>query len=205
VPGQTLTTGAFVLDRRPPSESFETLGLFSAEHGNLTALHRVPRKPSASHVSADLFDEVAAVLESSNQGRTWFVRELRIAERRPGIGRSYESLALASALAAVIWRNPVHEESRPAVERLLRSAFAAFAEKGRPDIVYLKSLFLFARDEGYPVREEWMPSLGPAERALAESAIARPVDSSAVPPAGAALLRRSLEDYLRSSTEIIVP
>ncbi|HEY1848195.1 MAG TPA: hypothetical protein VGG37_03260 [Opitutaceae bacterium] len=205
MPGQTLTTGAFVIDKRPPSESFQAFGLFSAENGNLAVLHRVPRKPSASHVSLDLFDEVAAVLETSNQGRTWFVREVRISERRTAIGKSYESLAHASALAAVIWRNPVHEESRPGVERLLRAALSAFAGKDRPDIIYLKSLYVFARDEGYPVREEWLPSLGAGERQLAESAIARPVEWAAVPRAQAALIRRSLEDYLRASTEIIIP
>lgn len=205
MPGQTLTTGAFVIDKRPPAESFQTFGLFSAEHGNLTALHRVPRKPPAGHVSPDLFDELAAVLETSNQGRTWFVREVRVTERRTAIGRSYESLAQASALAAVIWRNPVHEESRPAVDRLLRSAFGAFAEKDRPDIVYLKSLYVFARDEGYPVREDWLPSLAPAEREVAEPAIASPIGGAAAPRARIALIRRSLEDYLRSSSEIIIP
>ena len=60
------------------------------------------------------------MLESSNQGRTWFVKEIRITTRRAGIGRSYDALRFASALAAVISRNPVHEESRENVARMLR-------------------------------------------------------------------------------------
>lgn len=205
MPGQTLTTEAFVIEKRPPSDAFQTFGLFSAEHGNLLALQRIPRKPSPSHVAPDLFDTISAMLESSNQGRTWFVREVRIVARRAAIGRSYEALRFASALVAVISRNPVHEESRPSVERLLRTALDAFVAGGRPDIVHLKSLYLFARDEGYPVMQEWLPSLPAADRAAAAAVLNRRLSEQDTAPADAARVRRSLEDYLKSSTEIIVP
>jgi hypothetical protein len=99
------------------------------------------------------------MLESSNQGRTWFVKEIRITTRRSGIGRSYDALRFASALASVVSRNPVHEESRANVARMLGTALDALASGARPDAVHLKSLYLFARDEGYPVQQEWMPSL----------------------------------------------
>jgi hypothetical protein len=205
VPGQTLTTEAFVIEKRPPTDAFQAFGLFSPEHGNLLALQRVPRKPSPTHVAPDLFDAVAVMLESSNQGRTWFVREVRIAKRRSGIGRSYDALRFASALAAVISRNPVHEESRGNVARMLATAFDALASGARPDAVHLKSLYLFARDEGYPVKQEWLPSLGPADLAVAVAVLNRPLDAQDSGAADVARLRRSLEGYLGESTEIIIP
>jgi hypothetical protein len=205
VPGQTLTTEAFVIEKRPPSDAFQTFGLFSAEHGNLLALQRVPRKPSATHVAADLFDEVSVMLESSNLGRTWFVREIRISLRRTGIGRSYDALRFASALAAVISRNPVHEESRENVARMLRTALDALAAGSRPDVVHLKSLYLFARDEGYPVKQEWLPSLGAADRAAATGVLNRRLDAQDSTKPEVARLRRSLEAYLGASTDIIIP
>lgn len=205
MPGQTLTTEAYVIEKRPPSDAFQAFGLFSAEHGNLLALQRIPRKPSPAHVAPDLFDTVAAMLESSNQGRTWFFREVRIVGRRAAIGRSYEALRFASALVAVISRNPVHEESRPGVERLLRTALDAFGAGGRPDIVHLKSLYLFARDEGYPVLQDWLPSLPASERAVAAAALNRRLNEQDAAPADVERIRRSLEDYLRTRTEIIVP
>ena len=205
MPGQTLTAEAFVIEKRPPADSFQTFVLFSAEHGNLLALQRVPRKPSGSHVSPDLFDEVCVFLESSNQGRTWFVREVRIVIRRSGIGRSYDALRFASALAAVVGRNPVHEESRECVAALLRTAFDAFGSAVRPDVVHLKSLYLFARDEGYPVKQEWLPSLSPADRAVAASVLNLPVGAQDAAPADVARIRQSLESYLASHTEIIIP
>jgi hypothetical protein len=205
VPGQTLTTEAFVIEKRPPADAFQTFSLFSPEHGNLLALQRISRKPSAAHVAPDLFDEISAMLESSNQGRTWFFKEARIVTRRSAIGRSYESLRFASALAAVINRNPVHEESRLNVGRLLRTAFNAFATVGRPEVVYVKSLFLFARDEGYPVKQEWLPSLPAADRAVAEAVLTRKVEEQDFAGKDVERIRRNLEQYLGTNTEIIIP
>ena len=159
MPGQTLTTEAFVIEKRPAADAFQAFGLFSAEHGNLLALQRVPRRPSASQVALDLFDEVSAMLESSNQGRTWFVREVRIDHAARGNRQKLRGAAVRVGARAVISRNPVHEESRENVAQLLRTALGAFVHASRPDIVHFKSLYVFARDEGYPVKQEWIPSL----------------------------------------------
>jgi len=205
VPGQTLTTEAFVIEKRPPTDSFQSFTLFSPEHGNLLALQRVPKKSSPTHVAPDLFDDVAVMLESSNQGRSWFVKEVRIANRRTTIGRSYEALRFASALVAVVGRNPVHEESRENVGLLLRTALDAFAAGVRPDVVHLKSLYLFARDEGYPVKQEWLPSLGAADAATAAAVLNRRVGEQEAAPAEVARIRASLERYLAGHTEIRIP
>ncbi len=205
MPGQTLTTEAFVIERRPPTDAFQALGLFSAEHGNLLAMQRIPKKASSAQAAPDLFDEVSAMLESSNQGRTWFVKEIRITARRSGIGRSYDALRFASALAAVVSRNPVHEESRSNVARMLATALDALASGARPDAVHLKSLYLFARDEGYPVKEEWLPSLSPADLAVARAVLNRRLDVQDTVAADVARLRHSLETYLGASTDIIIP
>ncbi len=205
MPGQTLTTEAFVIEKRPPTDAFQGFTLFSPEHGNLRVLQRVPRRPSPNHTAPDLFDDVAVMLESSNQGRTWFVREVKIATRRAGIGRSYDALRFASALAAVVGRNPVHEESREQVGLLLRNALDAFGTGVRPDVVHLKSLYLLARDEGYPVKQEWLPALEAADRAAAAAVLNRPLGAQAEAPATVARLRRSLEQYLGDRTEIVVP
>lgn len=194
-----------MIEKRAPTDAFQSFLLFSGEHGVLRVMNRVARRTAAQQAVPDLFDEVSALLESSNQGRTWFVREARILKRREGIGRSYDALRHASALIAVIGRNPVHEESREDVAQLLRTALDAFAAADRPDIVYLKSLYLFARDEGYPVKQEWLPSLSEADRALASEALARPLGAHGLGSGEVERIRHSLEAYLASSTEIIIP
>ncbi len=210
---RTLQTEAFVLLRRPPTDTFQGFNVFSAEHGALLILQRIPKKSAAvtavsktaaAHLALDLFDEVALLLESSNQGQTWFVKEPRLLARHAAIGRSYDTLRFASALAALIARNPVHEESRAAVAELLRTVFTAFATAARPDIVFFKSLYCFARDEGYPVKQEWFPLLPAADRARVTPLLNQPLSAQVATVEEVARLQQRLEDYLRGHTDILL-
>jgi hypothetical protein len=207
IPSLPLSTDAFILLKRPPADAFQSFGVFSPEHGALTVLQRVSKKSSATSTPLDLFDEAALLLESSNQGRTWFVKEARLVTRHPDLGRSYETLRHASALATLVARNPVHEDSRTAVAALLRAALAGFAEGARPDLVYFKSLFRFARDEGYPVSQQWLPTLPRDLLADARHILRTPLaalDASKIEQSKTNLLTRRLEDYLRGHTEILL-
>lgn len=203
MPGQPLQTDAFVLLKRPPTDTFQTFVVFSATHGALTILQRLARKSVATSPTLDLFDEASLLLESSNQGRTWFIKESRLLTRHPALGRSYENLVAASALAGLVARNSVHEESRLAVTVLLRTAFGALADGGRPDIVYFKSLYCFARDEGYPLKQEWFPTLPGADRTAVAGLLNRPLAEQSLPPAAVQPLVQRLESYLRAHTEIL--
>ncbi|PAW68326.1 MAG: hypothetical protein B9S34_02710 [Opitutia bacterium Tous-C1TDCM] len=199
--GPSLQTEAFVLHRRPPAESFQSFTVFSAEHGTLQTLQRIGGKNAAP---LDLFDAVALVLESSNQGRTWFIRESRLIARHTGIGRNYEGLRLASELASLVTRNAVPEESRRAVADLLRGAFGAFETGVRPDIVFFKSLYRFARDEGYPLKQHWFPSLPAEDRQDVAALLNLPLAEQSAPAPSVLRLQRRLEDYLRGHTEILL-
>jgi hypothetical protein len=207
VPAPSLTTDAFVLLKRPPADAFQSYVIFSAEHGTLNVLQRIAKKSAATVVALDLFDEASLLLESSNQGRTWFVKETRLIARPAGIGRSYEALQFASEFTALLARNPVHEDSRAPVAALLRTALMAFATGVRPDVVYFKSLYCFARDEGYPVKQQWLPTLSKELRAEAKRLLGTPLAN--LEPASpenlkSKLLRRRLSDYLRGHTEILL-
>ena len=199
--GPSLQTEAFVLHRRPPAESFQSFTVFSAEHGTLQTLQRIGGKNAAP---LDLFDAVALVLESSNQGRTWFIRESRLIARHTGIGRNYEGLRLASELASLVTRNAVPEESRRAVADLLRGAFGAFETGVRPDIVFFKSLYRFARDEGYPLKQHWFPSLPAEDRQDVAALLNLPLAEQSAPAPSVLRLQRRLEEYLRGHTEILL-
>jgi hypothetical protein len=211
VPGLPLQTDAFVLLKRPPSDAFQGFNVFSAEHGALLIHQRLPKrsaakpgKTGATTITLDLFDEVSLRLESSNQGQTWFVQETRLITRHADIGRSYETLRHASSLAALVARNPVHEDSRVQVAALLRQAFASFAAGARPDFVWFKSLYCFARDEGYPVKQQWFPTLPAADREDVATLLNRPLSAQTATPAAVARLQNRLEEYLRGHTEILL-
>ncbi len=214
MPALSLATDAFVLLKRPPADAFQSFTAFSAEHGTLTILQRLAKKSAATASPLDLFDEASLLLESSNQGRTWFVKETRLLARPSGIGRSYEALRFASEFAALIARNNVHEDSRAAVATLLRTAFAAFATGLHPEVVHFKSVFCFARDEGYPVKQEWLSTLPSALRTEAQRLLRTPLanlekpgqlaDVNVAPDAKTKILTRRLGEYLRGHTDILL-
>ena len=207
MPAVVLHTEAFVLLKRPPAEAFQSCALFSREHGVLTVFLRVPKKAASSRAALDLFDEAACALESSSQGRTWFVREARVIARATAVGRSYEALMAASTLAGIVIRNPTAPDGRAAIASLLRTALSAFGGATDPAAVLFKSVYRFARDEGYPVAQQWLPSLPGELREAAAHLLRTPL--AELPPAAArppstALLQRRLEDYLRENTEILL-
>lgn len=205
MPGLSLHTDAFVLLRRPPGDSFQTCTMFSAGHGNLLVLQRLPGKSKDNRSAPlDLFDEAALELESSNQGRTWFLRGARLLTRFTGIGRSYDALRLASAFAALIARNAVPEESRAAVADLLRQVFNAFGDSSRADIVYFKAVYCFARDEGHPLKQHWLPTLPAADRTRVTQLLNRPLTEQTTAPDEVADLQARLDAWLRGYTELLL-
>lgn len=205
MPGLSLHTDAFVLLKRPPGDSFQTCTMFSAGHGNLLVLQRLPGKAKGGRLAPlDLFDEAALELESSNQGRTWFLREARLVNRFTGIGRSYDALRLASAFAALIARNTVPEESRAAVADLLRQVFNAFGDSPRADIVYFKAVYCFARDEGHPLKQHWLPALPAGDRTRVTQLLNRPLAEQTAAPDEVADLQARLDAWLRGYTELLL-
>jgi hypothetical protein len=205
VAGQSFSVEAFVLGKKPPADTFETLTLFSSEHGAQIAFQRVSRKSPGQGVNLDLFDEVSLVLESPSQGGTGrFLKEARLITRYSEIGRNYDVLRYASFLATLVSRNAVPDESRAAVYALLRQAFSAFASATRPDIVYFKSLYLFSRDEGYPVKQEWFPTLPSADRETVVTLLNMPVATQTAALDDVTRLLLRLENYLRGHTEILL-
>ncbi len=202
MPGQQLQTTAFILARQPSgSDAFEQLTAFSADHGVLHLLRRIKQGKNAAP-PFDLFDETELWLESSNQGRTWFTSEHRLLHRHDGIGRSYDALKAAAALGALLTRNPVPDESRPAVADLLGTSLAALAAGGRPDIIWLKALYCLLRDEGYPVKQQWWPGLTATDRDITAHLLNQPLTAQTADTATVAKITRRLEDWVVAETEI---
>ena len=202
--GLSLQVQGFVLEKPPRGDRFQPLTLFSATEGLLRCYLRVSTRNPGPAI--DLFDELSATLTSSNQGQTWFFKELHVERRHSGIGLRFEALAEASALAGIILRNPVHEESREGICKLLNEAFPALASGAQPTVVGLKALYSFARSEGYPVKEEWLAGLRGSERDHALALIHTPlaaIDAQHIDHAARMLAR--LRRYLRESTELTIP
>lgn len=201
----TLATEFVVLDRAPAAEGWIRLTVFSAQEGRLECMQRVTSKPTAAAPMLDLFDLARTTLETRNQGRTWFVREAEVLRRRTGLGASYAALTHACRFARVLARTPVHDESREAVAALIERALGAWETGTRPDCVYFKSLFLLARDEGFPVREAWMRQLSTADNATTDTILRQPAATQSTAAPEVQRLTAALEDYLAQDHDFVFP
>lgn len=200
--GPVETVEGLVLLRDASGETWDRITLFSPESGILSFLQRRSKKTGAP--SLDLFDQVSVVLERKDGSTTRFSREIRILLRRTGLGLRYESLRESCQFARILMDNPVHEDSRRDVHVLLKRALAAWERGDREDIVAFKSLFVFAKGEGYAVREDWWQRLPGRERDLATNLLNRATHEVDLDRKQVATIRQSLEHYLRHFTEIRV-
>ena len=207
--GPAHQTEAHLLAKAAHTGDHIVLTCFSPADGLLTALLRVPRSPKPDTPPApDLFDRLALTLQhgrNSPGDGPWFVREHRLLSRHAAIGRDYPTLAAASRLARLVTRNPGPQDSRAAVDALLTQAFAALTRPGtRPEAVYFKSLYCLSRDEGLPLKQEWLPALPSTDRELVAVALNQPADSPAVPAADLTRLTKRLEAYLVTEHDLVI-
>ena len=200
------TVNAFILTREPSGESMQRLRLFTERLGILTVYRRQSRRQAGAPVAPDLFDRLEAVIETRNEGRTWFLKEYLISRRFPGIGRTYRSLEYASRFASVLMKNPLHADAAAELFIALENALAAWETAAHPEVVYLKALYLYARDEGFAVREDWFRTLPPSRHAAADTLIHRPlagVSPEALPHA--VPLIENLEAWLQTHHDLRLP
>lgn len=201
MPGPTLLIDGYVLLRETTGENWLRIGLLSPDSGIVFFLQRVSQR-SLSSSPIDLFDRVTATLERRTSSGSWFAREVRVIARHPGLGRRYPALREACVFARTLLSNPVHEDSRSSVFDLLEQVLQAWERGDREDVVAFKCLYVFARDEGYAVKEGWWPQLPEQEQVRVASLVNLPIRDQEVDPEHVASIRRSLEHYLVHFTDI---
>lgn len=201
---RTLQCEVLVLSRGEPRESCTPYMVLCPEAGVLSALQR--RGRGAGGPPLDLFDSASLQLSGDDSGGPWFVKEAQVTTRRPGIAARYEALDLAGRLTTLIARNPLPEDGRAGIHTLASRALDAFASHPPlAECVYIKACFSLARDEGYPVRQQWMAELHGALREEAEHILACPLSELAGQPginAAAAKLLPRLDHWIREHTDL---
>ena len=197
---------ALVLKTEPSGESFLKLHLLTEESGIFLCLKRTSKKPSAS-TTPDLFDQAAVLLETSQQGTMRFVKEYQLIQRREQIGLNYRSLRNASRLSQLLVHNASHMPESQMLFELSVRAFDAFAAGKAPEVVLLKSLYLLLKDEGYPVRESWWPTLRADLRDNARHLLQAPSPTklTTADKETCERIEQHLTQWMRQQTDLIVP
>lgn len=163
-----------VLRKEASGESFLKLHLLGPELGCRLCLKRVSSKNRAQHPAPDLFDSAEVQLQKSKNGSALFVGEYEITRRRSEIGLNYRALRFASDLSKILIHNGEHMPDLPTLYQLTERSLDAFASGLEPSVVFLKSIYLLLKDEGYPIRELWWPQVPAQLRKSTRSLLAQP-------------------------------
>ena len=206
MPRATLSATGIILARGTTAGGYEKLSLLSGENG----LVRIMRRQSASQKNVtlpDIFDLCSVSLEGK-QGGAWFLQEYTALRRFAGLGAHYPALEAASLWARLMLANAGDVESAAGLFNITLKALDAWDKGAEPSAVRLKALYLFARDEGLPAREEWLSGLPEARRNVAELALRTPLDAIQTDADNCAevmALADSLTRWLCESQYIIPP
>jgi recombinational DNA repair protein (RecF pathway) len=198
---------ALVLKTERSGESFLKLHVLTEESGIFLCMKRISKRKAGTSTTPDLFDCATLLLEESKQGTMRFVKEYQLIHRHEQIGQSYRSLRCASRLSQLLVSNAAHMPESARLFDLTARALDAFARGKAPEIVLLKSIYLLLKEEGYPVRESWWPTLRselrePTRRILREPA---PLRKEATDQLLYEQIERALTQWMRHHSDWIVP
>ena len=189
-----------VLGRVETGENHWRFSLFCGSEGLQVALLRKRRVKSPS--PPDLFDQVELVLDKASANGLPFVRESRVLAKRRDLALGHDRFQAASDLALLYLNNGrLLLEPQP-LYNLLEIALLRLCEGGHPDSVFFIALFLFARNEGLPVKESWLPGLAKRDQSIARSVLTQPVGTECKVSSEIVPLVESLRLWLNSETEL---
>lgn len=201
-------TEALVLSRKDSGEHHMQLTLFSRDSGLITGMQRVSRSSrNRKSATADLFDHIRANLKFPKSGESglYFIEEMDVLQRFSGIGQNYRKLNAAVDYARILIRNASHLEDHERIFQRAQQLFRALEASALPHVAVLKAFYLFLREEGYPVKEDWWKSLSPGDRTTAAALLTRPLKEIELSPDATEPehLLDSLRSWVRAQTDIL--
>jgi len=198
-----LMTECFILNKEASGESWDRHLALSGDHGLLLCLKRNSYKKPTS-LKPDLFDHAELDLEQPANSKTWFIRHFHLIKRYDTIADNYNNLLYASELARMFAKNLDHAEHCGAHFQLFAQAMQSFASRNQPEVTFFKSLYVFARQEGYAVKQQWWQSLSETDRASTAKFINLPLDEQPIEPQKISRLIKHLKSWLIGHTDIMI-
>lgn len=200
-----MSVSGVVVGRSPTAGGYERLELLTDGNGLLSLMRRPGAKNAVTQ--PDLFDLCEVRLEARSGG-AWFLREYVLLRRFAGLGSRYGALVAASEWGRLVLANAHSVESTALLYSVTVRALDAWERGVEPSAVRLKALYLFARDEGLPVREDWFAGLSEDRKGVAASVMNTPLDSldpGSVDASVLDALAASLEKWMCGEHYIVPP
>lgn len=166
-----LSDRVLILDREVRGDRLFHLTVLGEAFGCGIVLLRRSRR----RATPDLYDTVQVRLARKSTTTPWFVEEFEGQGKREALARNWRALDAAARLSRFFYRNASHVEDVSESFALAARALDALEEGVSGEAVLIKTLFRFARGEGFAVREDWLAGLPEAERTLAVALLGKPL------------------------------
>ncbi len=201
--GRLLSIEGFLLSKDTTGESHLKYYILAENQGLILCLKRRASK-SSTKAQPDLFDYALVELEQPTQSNVWFIRDYQLLKRFQSIGNDYPSFFYASNFARILTRTLNHADYSSSSYNLCAKALESWESNIRPDVVFFKSLYLFAGSEGYPIKEHWWNSQSAAQRNSVASVLKHPVNEQSLSSQELESLINNLKQWITEYTEILV-
>src|SRR5690606_5619767 len=152
----------------------------------------------------DLFDEIEAVIDYGKANGPGFLKDFTVAASAETLARKYDNFTHACQFCRVLADNLNHFADFAAAYELLHNSLGAWIKLDRGEIVHFKSLYLLARGEGYPVKEQWWHSLHREDQHNVATLLKTPTEEILLPKAVVTRHLNNLRFWLAVHTDFIV-
>ena len=176
--------------------------VFSKAEGIVALYKRVSQKKAAS--LPDYFDEVHFDVQRAKNGNMLFASEYEILVRRTELAKRYEAYECAAKLALCCARNGAYLENFERLYKCFEAALNALISGADPAVCELKFMYLFARDEGYAIKEDFFANLDAEGRNLFKQILLSPAKDSDAFASGSRLLLVEMLTWISLNTDILV-
>lgn len=191
-----------LLNRVETGENHLRLMIFSPVMGLQAVLFRKSRKRGLAPFP-DLFDDLECSLQNRGSSGLPFVSEHRLLLKRSELAIDHKRFFAASQVAKFYLDNGSHLLESEFFFELLSSSLSALARGGNEKIVRFKTFYVFAKEEGLPVKQSWYQRLSTIEKSCVRKVLRETVDQQNVCDPGLDKLLLSLMNWLSMETELI--
>lgn len=203
MPKPSISLRGIALRIESRGENFRSIFILSPEVGSIHSLQRISvRKNPTSRI--DLFDEGDFLLQTESDPHSGFISDFELKKRRTELSHSYAAFRAASEFARILSLNAAHTENQEEVFSLVRRGLNAWESGIAPQATLFKCLYLYCRNEGYPIKEEWIARLSPQSHEAATQIISQPLADIKVEPSRIDDSLHQLLAYFRHQTHIRV-
>ncbi len=198
-----VSTQALVLQKESRGNSFSAARILSPTLGCLDALMRKSSK--LDRISqVDMFDDGEFILEMKENSHSGFIKEYNLKRRRHDIAKNYNAFMAASKMAKLIVANPTHPENADDVHKLLKRSLDAWERGASPQATLFKCMYLYCKDEGYPIKEEWRMQLPKRLRDIVDYILVTPLDQIKVEESDLEKALQGIRQYMSRSTHLFI-